>query len=144
MFGFGFSWKSEPSYSRLMSQIRENSTNFKIMSYVAKCSICKEALPYNRSHTSLLIQHLIEQHPDQPFKLVRAKKEKIYQDSPLKNDSEMAHKAVKPGAPKSARDIKRQLRTSLGQKADENLPTKSDFLTCHPRQRRMFYKTTGN
>ncbi|XP_038107760.1 uncharacterized protein LOC6049126 [Culex quinquefasciatus] len=112
------------------------------MSYVAKCSICKEVLAYNRSHTSLLIQHLIEQHPDKPFKLVRAKKEKIYQDHPLKNDSEMAHKVAKVGAPKSARDIQRQLRTSLGQKADENLPTKSDFLTRHPRQRRMFYKTT--
>ncbi|EDS42500.1 conserved hypothetical protein [Culex quinquefasciatus] len=83
------------------------------MSNVATCSICKEVLPYNRSHTSLLIQHLIEQHPDQPFKLVRAKKEKICQESPLKNDSEMANKAVKTGAPKSARDIKRQLRTSL-------------------------------
>lgn len=144
MFEFGFSWKPEPNYSRLMRQIRETPTHFKIMSYVAKCTICKEALPYNRSHTSLLVQHLIEQHPDQPFKLVRAKKEKIYQDSPLENDSEIAHKAVRTSAPKSSRDIQRQLRTSLGQKADENLPTKLDFLTRHPRQRRMFYKTTGN
>nr|XP_029721830.1 uncharacterized protein LOC109410253 [Aedes albopictus] len=92
------------------------------MSFVAKCALCKQKLPYSHSQTAILVEHLLENHPEQQFTIVRAVKEQIRDTRPEEHPGETSDK--------------------LWKRADENLPDKRDFTKRRPTGRKMFYKTS--
>ncbi|XP_058455211.1 uncharacterized protein LOC131432743 [Malaya genurostris] len=121
------------------------------MSYVAKCALCNKFLPYNRSDTSILVRHMSENHPEQQYTVIHSKKQLIRRENSSSressvekyrfNNNNMAKQSLDREHPKESAII-RELRTSVGQKADENLPDKSDFLARRSTGRNMLYKTT--
>ncbi|KXJ75728.1 hypothetical protein RP20_CCG011150 [Aedes albopictus] len=105
-------------------------------------------LTFRHSQTAILVEHLLENHPEQQFSIVRAVKEQVRDSPPEEHSrrrssasSKMSQISVKlePRA-SGSKPVKRP--TSSGKRADENLPDKRDFTERRPRGRKMFYKTS--
>ncbi|XP_058818605.1 uncharacterized protein LOC131681672 [Topomyia yanbarensis] len=121
------------------------------MSLVAKCVLCNRTLPYWQSETSILVRHMSEHHPEQQYTIIQSRKQLIrHGDSSSQENSIRNYKFDRNNMTNRSSNRKlsqdsaviRELKTSSGQKADENLPDKSDFFVRPPTRRKMYYKTT--
>ncbi|XP_062551734.1 uncharacterized protein LOC134216994 [Armigeres subalbatus] len=120
------------------------------MSFVVKCAVCKQNLPYTHSQTTVLVEHLLESHPEQHFSISRVIKEQVRESSEehllpnvMTNAPKSKNRKLSQDSTRSEFRMHRAKRmTGSGKLADENLPDKQDFTTRRPKGRKMFYKTS--
>ncbi|XP_055547600.1 uncharacterized protein LOC129731540 [Wyeomyia smithii] len=117
------------------------------MSYVAKCGLCNRTLPYRKSDPSILVRHMIKYHPK--FTVRESTKRPFHSQSSSVQSSIEDYECSRPTTTTRTSFRQRKifrdhdLRSAFGEKADENLPDRRDFIVRRPaRYKKMYYKTT--